>query len=88
MWYNNFYLNQLPGKMKTINKTDSINIFLSVGGLEDSTWSIAPVKNFARLVNDNAFQNIHVQYNIYSSLEHMDVAQLTFIKGLQQFYNR
>jgi uncharacterized protein len=88
LWYNDFYLNQLPEKMKAVNKTDSINIFLSVGGLEDSAWNIAPVKNFAKLANDNAFKNIHLQYNIYNNLEHMDVAQLTFIKGLQQFYNR
>ena len=74
--------------MKTINSTDTINIFLSVGGLEDPTWSIAPIKKFAKLVNDNTFKNIHLRYNIYSNLEHMDVAQLTFIKGLQQFYNK
>lgn len=87
LWYNNFYLSQLPDKLRELNNKDFINIFLSVGGLEDSTWNISPVKTFAGQIEKTGLKNIILESRIYNRLEHMDVAQLSFVKGLQQFYN-
>ncbi|WP_276500783.1 alpha/beta hydrolase [Terrimonas pollutisoli] len=87
LWYNDFYLNQLPGKLKELNNKDSIKVFLSVGGLEDSTWNVSPVKTFAKQIEHAGPGHFQFQCRIYNDLEHMDVAQLSFVKGLQQFYN-
>ncbi len=88
LWYNNFYLGQLPGKLGELTNKDSISIFLSVGGLEDSVWNISPVKTFSGQIGSLGLKNIDLHYRNYRELEHMDVAQLSFIKGLQQFYTR
>jgi predicted alpha/beta superfamily hydrolase len=88
LWYNNFYLNQLPDKLKQLNDKDSIEVFLSVGSLEDSVWGISPVKALAKQIRGSGLNNITLQSRIYNDLDHMDVAQLSFIQGLQQFYNK
>jgi predicted alpha/beta superfamily hydrolase len=88
LWYNKFYLNQITDKLKTRASKDSLDIFLSVGGLEDSTWDIGPGKKLFRQLKDSTIKNIKVQYKIYNDLGHMDVPLLTFTKGLQAFYNK
>ena len=43
LWYNNFYLNQLPQQLQESN--EHLGIFMSVGQMEDSIWSVNPVKD-------------------------------------------
>jgi len=63
-------------------------VFISVGGLEDSTWSISPVEKLGEEINRTGVKQFYLKYSIYNDLEHMDVAQISFTKGLQQFYNK
>ncbi len=84
LWYNNFYLNQLPGKLKAAGGKDSVNLFITAGGLEDSAWTILPVKKFADSLQ--GIKNLTTSAGIYSNLGHMDMATITFIKALQEFY--
>ncbi|MCS6283744.1 MAG: alpha/beta hydrolase, partial [Dolichospermum sp.] len=46
LWYNDFYLNKLPDQLSTTEK--NLGLFLSVGELEDSTWSVNPVRSLTR----------------------------------------
>ena len=87
LWYNNFYLNQLTTLLKTKNK-DSLSIFMSVGGLEDSTWNISPVKKMGNEIIHADIKQLHLKYSVFNDLGHMEVAELSFLKGLQQFYNK
>lgn len=86
LWYNNFYLNRLTEKLNNRNKRDTLKIFMTVGGLEDSTWNIAPVRKLGNDILNSNVNDIKFQYKVYSNLEHMDVATITFIKALQAFY--
>lgn len=86
LWYNNFYLNQLTGKLKNRNNRDTLNIFMTVGGLEDSIWNISPVKKLSTDILNADITDIKLQYKIYSDLGHMDVATITFTKALEAFY--
>jgi predicted alpha/beta superfamily hydrolase len=88
LWYNNFYLNQLVDKLKNRNNRDTLNIFMTVGGLEDSTWNIAPVRGLGNNILSANIKDIKFQYKVYSDLEHMDVATITFTKALQSFYRQ
>jgi hypothetical protein len=56
--------------------------------LEDSTWNISPIKKLGEEIMHADIKKIQLKYSIYTDLEHMDVAQVSFIKGLQQFYNK
>lgn len=86
LWYNNFYLNQLTSKLKIRNSRDTLNIFMTVGGLEDSIWNIAPVKKLGDSILNADVKDIKFQYKVYSDLSHMDIAIITFTKALQSFY--
>ncbi len=86
LWYNNFYLNQLTGKLMTRNNRDTLNIFMTVGGLEDSTWNISPARKLASDILNANIKGIKFQSHVYSDLGHMDVATITFTKALQAFY--
>ena len=86
LWYNNFYLDQLAEKLSTRNNKDTLAIFVTVGGLEDSTWNIIPVKKLAGNIANATIKNIKFENRIYSDLDHMDVSSVTFIKALQAFY--
>ena len=88
LWYHDYYLNQLPGKLKVAPAKDSVHLFLSVGGLEDEKWDIAPLKNLVKELNTANPGNLRLQYKMYGELQHMDVAALTFIKGLEFFYSK
>jgi predicted alpha/beta superfamily hydrolase len=84
LWYNNFYLNQLTEKLKKRANKDTVNVFTTVGGLENAEWDIAPGKNLADSIIN--IKDIKFQHKVYSDLGHMDVAQISFIKALQEFY--
>ncbi len=84
LWYHDFYINRLPEKLKQSTGVDSLNLFLSVGSKEDSTWFVKPLLEFSKAAES---QNIHrVEVQVYNSLDHMDVGLLSFVKGLQAFY--
>lgn len=86
LWYHDFYLKQLPGKLKERRNKDSLGLFITVGGLEDAAWSLQPVADLSKAIKDSAIGNISFETEVYNSLEHMDVGMLSFIKGLQKFY--
>ena len=84
LWYNNFYLNQLTEKLKHRENKDTLNVFTTVGGLENAEWDIAPGKKLADSLTN--ITTIKFQHQLYSNLGHMDVAAITFTKALQVFY--
>ena len=88
LWYNNFYLNQLTKKLMTRNNRDTLNIFMTVGGLEDSTWNISPVRKLGNDILNADIKDIKFQSKVYSDLGHIDVATITFTKALQRFYQQ
>jgi len=82
LWYNNFYLNQLPEQLA--RGEGPLGIFISVGSQEDSTWSVNPVKNMTVELQKRNIKDLQVRSRIYNHLDHMDVAVLSFTKGLQE----
>lgn len=82
LWYNKFYLNQLP---ELLDKSEEpLGIFVSVGGNEDSTWSVKPVKDLATDIQKRNIKGLNFKSRIYNHLGHMDVGVLSFTKGLQE----
>lgn len=82
LWYNNFYLKQLPERL---SKSESdLNIFVTVGGNEDQAWSIKPVTDLAAKIEAMKIQKTHLQSRVYNHLGHMDVPVLSFTIGLQE----
>lgn len=88
LWYNNNYLFKIPKKLNDSDLKDSLNVFLSVGAKEDPKWSVQPVKDFSKILSDAHISKIKNQVEIYSHLDHMDVGIISFIKGLEQIYNK
>lgn len=84
VWYHNFYLKQLPAQLRTIDKADSIRLFLSVGGQENAQWDIKPVQDLTTAIRQTG--NVVLSGGVYNQLGHMDTGQLGFVKGLQYFY--
>ena len=84
IWYNNFYLNQLPAQLSTLDRKDSTRLFLSVGELENPQWDIKPNRDLATKLGK--VSALKVSGGSYSHLGHMDTGQLSFLKGLQKFY--
>jgi len=82
LWYNNFYLNQLPAHLS--NREGPLGLFMSVGGMEDSTWSVSPVENLTGEIEKRNIKGLRFKSRIYNHLDHMDVAVLSFTKGLQE----
>ncbi|MBI1769453.1 MAG: alpha/beta hydrolase [Bacteroidetes bacterium] len=83
LWYNNFYLNQLPDLLGK-NQQD-LNVFVSVGGKEDPVWSVKPVTDLSDKVQEKRIKGLQFQSRVYNHLNHMDVAVLAFTMGLQGF---
>lgn len=83
LWYNDFYLKKLPGELSS--DADGVKHFISVGGLEDSTWSVKPLLDFTTDIKRGNIQGLEFQSHVYNDLEHMDVSVLSFTKGLQAF---
>jgi uncharacterized protein len=88
LWYNKFYLNQLTNKLKNRTNTDTLNILLTAGGLENAEWDIAPGTKLSESISNVNFKTVIFQHKIYSNLRHVDVAAITFIQALQAFYNK
>ena len=82
LWYNNSYLNQLPQQLDKTN--EQLGIFMSVGQMEDSIWSVNPVKNLTNEIRKQNVKGLAFESRIYNHLDHMDVAVLSFTKGLQE----
>ncbi|ARK09583.1 alpha/beta hydrolase-fold protein [Fibrella sp. ES10-3-2-2] len=85
LWYHDFYLNQLPTTLASLNQKDSSYIFVSVGGTENPVWDIKPVANLTTSLKKN--KKLVVKGGVYDQLGHMDTGQLSFLKGLQAFYH-
>lgn len=84
LWYNSFYLNHLPVSLKNLAKNDSVQVFLSVGSLENAIWDIKPTEKMT--VELEKVTNLNAKGITYNSLGHMDTGQLSFLKGLQAYY--
>lgn len=85
IWYNKFYLNQLPAQLPALDKKDSTRLFLSVGALENPQWDIKPNRDLAAKLK--RVNTLNVSGGSYSHMDHMDTGQLSFLKGLQEFYH-
>lgn len=88
LWYHDHYLFQLPNKLSDTRLQDSLSLFLSVGGLEEPTWSIQPVKRFAKNFADHPIAHFKTKYLFYEPLDHMDVGLISFIQGLEMIYSK
>ena len=88
LWYNNFYLNQLSEKLRNRKAQTPINLYITVGGLEDPKWNINPAKKLADDISGLHLKNLNLHYTAYSDLDHMDVAMTTFSRALQEFYKK
>ena len=87
LWYNSNYLFQLPQKLKAMANKDSLKIFLSVGDLETpNEWTVQPVKNMSKQLNDVALEKFKLNTEIYSHLDHMDAGLISFIRGMEMMY--
>ena len=64
--------------------SEQLGIFISVGNLEDSIWSVNPLRDLADEIQKRNLQGIEFESRIYNHLDHMDVAVLSFTKGLQE----
>ena len=84
LWYNNFYLNSLPEQLAKAERP--VGLFLGVGEMEDSTWSVKPLADITREIGKRKTKGLEFNSRIYNHLEHMDVAILTFTKGLQEMF--
>ena len=67
---------------------NALNIFLSVGSLEDTTWPVNPVKKFNKDLMERNIDAVDLQLRIYNHLDHMDVGTLSFTKDLQHVYRK
>ncbi|RYU94501.1 alpha/beta hydrolase [Emticicia agri] len=88
LWYNNYYLNQLTAKLQNRKTTNPLSIYLTAGGLEDPTWNINPVKKLSTDITNAKLPNLNLHQAIYTDLDHMDVAMITFSRALQGFYKK
>jgi predicted alpha/beta superfamily hydrolase len=88
LWYNNNYLFNLTKKLNDSGLKDSLHVFLSVGAKEEPKWSVQPVRDFSKKLSDAHIKKIKNKVEIYSNLDHMDVGLISFIRGLEQIYNK
>lgn len=87
LWYNNFYMNRLVNKLQEKPYKDTLNIYLTVGGLENDEWNIQPVNKIGQAIRQSNTKDINFQYKVFSELDHMDVSTISFLKSLQTFYS-
>ncbi|GAB2698366.1 hypothetical protein GCM10027037_23280 [Mucilaginibacter koreensis] len=88
LWYHNNYLFQLPKNISLGASTDSLSLYLSVGGLEDSTWTISPVRRLSAQLHSQTGSRLKTTMFTYPNLDHMDVGLIAFIKGLESIYQQ
>ena len=84
LWYNNFYLKPLPEQLAKSER--KVGLYISVGEMEDSTWSVKPLMDITKEIGERKIKGLEFNSRIYNHLEHMDVAILTFTKGLQDMF--
>jgi len=88
LWYHEYYLNQLVEALKKRREKNMLNVFLTAGELEDSTWTVGPVKKLNYELVERNIDAVDLQIHVYNQLDHMDVGVLSFTKGLQHFFRR
>lgn len=88
LWYHDYYLNRLPSSLNDHPLSDSLSVFITAGGLEDSTWTIKPIEDLTQQLTKTTNKNIHLNHILYTSLGHMDTGQVSFIKALQSIYTK
>lgn len=86
LWYNDFYLNQLPDKLALNNPQKTVNIMLTAGSQENIEWTVNPIHKLTIPFKNKNIPQLYLNAFIYNFLDHMDTGQLSFIKGLQHFY--
>ncbi|WP_353195889.1 alpha/beta hydrolase-fold protein [Parapedobacter defluvii] len=88
LWYHDFYLDRLPDEL-ALHKPDSrLNMVLTAGSLENSEWTLNPIYKLTVAFKNQDIQHVYLNAFIYNFLDHMDTGQLSFIKGLQSFFNQ
>lgn len=87
LWYHDFFLNQLPEKIASSDPKAMLDIVITAGSLENSEWTLNPIHKLTVSFKNQNIPHLHVDAIIYNYLDHMDTGQLSFIKGLQRFYN-
>ena len=89
LWYNSNYLFTLPIQLKNASLKDSLSIFLTVGLLETpKEWTIKPVENMAKQLNDNHVAKLKLSTVVYTDLDHMDAGLVSFIRGMEKMYSK
>lgn len=71
-----------------LDVNDTTHIFLSVGAAQDPKWAVQPVNDLSRQLSDTNIRKVVTDVEIYSHLEHIDVALISFIRGLKKIYNK
>ena len=62
LWYNNFYLNQLPQLLdKSSEQLEQTGIFISVGNMEDSIWSVNPLKDLTNEIQKRNLEGLNLK---------------------------
>jgi len=64
LWYNHFYLNQLPELLSQNN--GSLNVFVTVGDKEDPTWSVKPVNDLSDKILEKKIKGLQFQSRVYN----------------------
>jgi len=82
LWYNDFYLSQIPDKLDGYGQ-ENIQVYTSVGGLENEQWSIAPILAFSDSLELTGHHSLKAKNVVFNELDHMDVAMVSFLKGLE-----
>jgi uncharacterized protein len=82
LWYHNFYLNQIPAQLAKYPPSN-LSLLMSIGGKEDSTWSVKPLQNLEIAIQNQRIKGLEFSSRVYNHLDHMDVAIPTFTQGLR-----
>jgi len=88
LWYHDRYLFQLPDRLCDRKNKDTISLSLSVGGLEEPTWAIKPVKDFSRQLLEKNIKHFHLNDQFYEPLDHMDMGIISFVQSLEVIYTK
>lgn len=88
LWYHDRYLFQLPDKLRDRKSKDTISLSLSVGGLEEPTWTIKPVQDFSKQLLDKNIEHFQLNNQFYQPLDHMDVGIISFVQSLETIYTK
>ena len=87
LWYHDFYLHRLPGKLASDTPQKALNIVLTAGSLENGEWTLNPIHKLTVSFKNENIPQLYLDTFIYNFLDHMDTGQLSFVKGLQHIYS-